>query len=269
MVITSLLIMTALLYGVSCALYLVFLVRGTAGLGRAANGVLAGSGALQLAYVISDWVVRGAIPFEDIHGTLVVLSLLVVIAFLLATLRYRVTVLGAFITPITLLLLLGAAVAHGVGRVPEGVRSVLLPVHIALNVLGLVAFAIAFGAAVAYIIQERQLRTKKLGGVFQRLPALDVLDSLAFRSIVIGFPLLTLGIVTGTVWAVRLDPGAPDITAAEGFALLAWLVFGGVLLLRVAAGWRGRRAAIGTIMGFVCTMAVLVGYVMRAAGGTL
>lgn len=267
MAITSLLITTALLYGLSCAFYLLFLVRGQPVLGRWGNRVLAASGAMHLAYVLTDWHVAGNVPFRDIHGTLSILSMLVVVAFLAATLRYRVTVLGAFITPVTLLLLLGAGLSRGVTQVPAEVRSFLLPLHIALNVLGLAAFALAFGASVAYVLQERQLRQKNLGGLFQRLPALDVLDSFGFRLIVIGFPLLTLGIVTGTLWAVRLDPSSPAISAVQGFALLAWLVFGGVLLLRVAAGWRGRRAAIGTIMGFLCTMAVLVGYVVRAGGG--
>lgn len=267
MVVTGLFIATALLYGASCALYLGFLVRGSAGLGRAAHAALAAAGSLHLAYVITDWVQLGEVPIQDIRGSLAAISILVVAAFLLASLKYRITVLGAFITPVTLLLLLGAGVARGIAHVPNEVRSVLLPIHIGLNVLGIVAFALAFSAAVAYVLQERQLRRKQLGRLFQRLPPLDVLDSLGFRLIMMGFPLLTLGVVTGTIWAVRMDPGAPTISAVQGFGLLTWLVFGGVLLLRIAAGWRGRRAAIGTIMGFTCAMAVLVGYVVRAGGG--
>jgi ABC-type uncharacterized transport system permease subunit len=260
-------IATALLYGLSCILYLAHLVRGHAGVGKWATRVLAAAGALHGAYVATEWLSLGQPPVQDIRGSLTAISLLVVVAFLVAGLRYRVTVLGAFITPVTLLLLLGAGVARGVAEVPPEVRSVLLPVHIALNVLGLVAFALAFSAAVAYVLQERQLRQKKLGGLFQRLPALDVLDSLGFRLIIVGFPLLTLGVVTGALWAVRLHPGAPELSAVQGFGLLTWLVFGAVLLLRVAAGWRGRRAAIGTIMGFACAIAVLAGYVVRAGGG--
>ena len=137
-------------------------------------------------------------------------------------------------------------------------RSLLVPAA---------AFALAFAAAVGYVLQERMLRRKKLGGIFQRLPALDVLDSLSLRLVLAGFPLLTLGIVTGTMWAVRMDPSAPTFSAPQGFGLLAWLVFAAVLLLRVAAGWRGRRAAIGTMVGFFFAVAVLVGYVVRAGGG--
>jgi ABC-type uncharacterized transport system permease subunit len=267
MVVTGLFIATALLYGVSCALYLAFLVRGDDRVGRSANGVLTVSSALHLAYVVTDWMQLGEPPIQDIRGSLAVIAILVVAAFLIASLRYRITVLGAFITPVTLLLLLGAGVARGVAHVPNEVRSILLPIHIGLNVLGIVAFALAFSAALAYVLQERQLRRKQLGRLFQRLPPLDVLDSFGFRLILVGFPLLTLGVITGTIWAVRMEPGAQAISAVQGFGLLTWLVFGGVLLLRVAAGWRGRRAAIGTIMGFACAMAVLAGYVVRAGGG--
>lgn len=267
MLLGTLFTLTALLYAVASALFLVLLVRGNEKSGSWATRALAGAVILHLTYVLDEWLVLGRRPLADTHGTLSTLSLLLVVAFLLATLRYRIKVLGAFITPITLLFLLGAGFAGSVGPVPAGVRSALLPVHVSLNVLGIVAFGLAFATAVGYMIQERQLRRKNLSGVFQRLPALDVLDTLGFRLIVVGFPLLTLGIVTGTVWAVRMDAERSVISAAQGFALLTWLVFAAVLVLRGAVGWRGRRAAIGTIMGFTCAMAVLASYVMRAGGG--
>lgn len=267
MFVTSLFVATAILYAISCGLFLVYLFRGHDSIGEWSMRTLAAAGALQVAYVLGDWMVLSNLPFRSIHGTLEVASLLVVVAFLLASIKYRIRVLGAFITPVALLFLLGAGLSTGVGRVPAEVRSVLLPVHIGLNVLGVVAFALAFAAAIGYVLQERMLRRKRLGGIFQRLPALDVLDSLGLRLVLIGFPLLTLGIVTGTIWAVRVDPQAPTFTASQAFGLVAWLVFAGVLLLRVAAGWRGRRAAIGTMVGFLCAVAVLVGYVVRAGGG--
>jgi ABC-type transport system involved in cytochrome c biogenesis permease subunit len=171
-------------------------------------------------------------------------------------------VLGAFVTPITLLFFLGAGFRGGL-EVSDEVRSVVLPVHIGVNLLGIAAFALAFGVSVAYIVQERQLRQKKIGGLFQRLPSLDTLDTLGFRMVIVGFPLLTLGVVTGTLWAVRLDPEAPPIGATQTMGLVEWALFAAILLLRAVAGWRGRRAAIGTMMGFVVACAVLFGYVLR------
>jgi ABC-type uncharacterized transport system permease subunit len=142
------------------------------------------------------------------------------------------------------------------------VRSFLLPFHILVNILGLAAFALAFAAAVAYVIQEQLLRKRQVGGVFQRLPALDVLDSWGFRLVTIGFPLFTLGVVTGSIWAARLG-NVLAFSTGQGFALLAWVFFACVLLSRAAGGWRGRRAAIGTMLGFLCALAAIGGYVLR------
>jgi len=262
MPVTILFITTALLYATACGLYLVHLLKGRPALGRWATFALVGAVVTHLGFWAADYFIANKAPALDVHGTLAILSLLIVVAFLLSQLRARITVLGAFITPVTLLFFLGAGLGRSVAHVPEDVRSTLLPIHVGVNILGIVAFALAFAAAIAYVIQERMLRRKKLGGIFQRLPPLDVLDSLGFRLVTIGFPLLTIGVVTGTIRAVRTD--APTSTITQSFGIVSWVMFAGVLLLRVAAGWRGRRAAIGTIMGFLCATAVLIGYVVRA-----
>ena len=133
--------------------------------------------------------------------------------------------------------------------------------------LAVTAFALAFAAGLAYVIQERLLRTKQLGGLFRRLPALDVLDTLGLRSVMAGFPLLTIGVVTGTMWAVRLNSGVLGLSPSQAMGLVAWGLFAAILFLRVAAGWRGRKAAIGTVLGFLCTLAVVASYVLRDVDG--
>jgi ABC-type uncharacterized transport system permease subunit len=130
----------------------------------------------------------------------------------------------------------------------------------------LVAFALAFAAGVAYILQERLLRRRQLSGVFQRLPSLDVLDAMGLRAVLVGFPLLTFGMITGTFWLLRSD--GSEFYVSQALGLVAWAIFASVIVLRVAAGWRGRKAAIGTMMGFVFTLLVLAGYAVRAAGGS-
>jgi len=266
--VTIVFVATGLLYAASCAAYLLYVVKGKAQQAKVGTWLLWAAAAAHLAFFVADYATAGRIPVGTIHQLLSLASLLIIVAYLLALRRYRLAVVGGFITPVTLLFFMGAALGQSVAHVPPDVRSALLPLHIGVNVLGIVAFALAFAVALAYVIQERLLRSKRIGGLFQRLPSLDVLDSLSFRLVTIGFPLLTVGIVTGTIWAVRLEPDAPGITTGQGFAVVAWLVFAAVLLLRVAAGWRGRRAAIGTMLGFVCAMAVLVGYMLQASEGT-
>ncbi len=260
--------LTVLLYVVAWSVEVTFLFRGGESVARRGAMLLAPAAACHLAFL--------ALSIDDMHATdihqvLAIGSFLLVVSFLVAAWVGRakwpkLPVLAAFITPVTLLFFLLAGFRRGVGTVPDDVRSLVLPIHIAVNILGEVAFALAFAVAVAYVLQERQLKKKKLTGLFQRLPPLETLDTLGFRLVSVGFPLLSLGVVSGALWAVRLDPSAPAIGATQTFGLIAWLMFGGVLLLRIAAGWRGRRAAIGTMLGFACTCVLLVGYVVRGSG---
>jgi ABC-type uncharacterized transport system permease subunit len=263
--VTTIFVTTAILYAASCALFFLHLGRGGEKSVAWASGILGAAIAAHIVFVVSDYLLGGHPSQLDINEALALLSLLIALGYLASMRSHKLTVLGAFITPVTLLLFLGAGLRGRVPAVPEGVRSALLPLHIGVNVLGIVAFALAFAAAVGYMIQEQLLRKKHVSGVFQRLPALDVLDSLGLKLVTIGFPLFTLGLVTGSVWAAQ---GGWSLSAGQGFALLAWVFLGSVLLARAAAGWRGRRAAIGTMLGFLFAMAAIAGYLLRGWQGS-
>jgi ABC-type uncharacterized transport system permease subunit len=120
---------------------------------------------------------------------------------------------------------------------------------------GTAAFTLAFAMALAYLLQEREVKKKRLGGVFKRLPPLDTLDTVGYRCVAVGLPALTLGIVTGFF----VGAGA-SVVWQQYVGMGAWVLFAGVLVLRLAAGWRGRRAAIGTILGYASALVVLAGY---------
>jgi ABC-type uncharacterized transport system permease subunit len=258
-------LLTVICYALASVLFVVDLRTGRARVESWATRALATSTALHVLYLVLDFALAGHTPLATMHQTLELLSLLIAVSFLATMRRHRLPVLGAFIAPMTLLLLLAAAFKGQVAQVPDGVRSVLLPFHIAANVLGLAAFALAFAVAIAYMIQEQLLRRRQVGGVFQRLPALDVLDSWGLRLVTIGFPLFTLGVISGSIWAARLG-NVLGFSTGQGFALLAWLFFACVLLSRAAGGWRGRRAAIGTVLGFLCAIAAIGGYLLRGIG---
>jgi ABC-type uncharacterized transport system permease subunit len=163
------------------------------------------------------------------------------------------------------MLFLASGLGSSYAPVSPPVQSVMLSLHIGANVLGLIAFAIAFVAGLAYVLQERLLRRRQLSGLFQRLPPLEVLDTMGLRAVLTGFPLLTFGMVTGTFWLLRSN-GA-EFYVSQALGLVAWTIFAAVIILRVAAGWQGRKAALGTMMGFVFTLLVLAGYAVRAVAG--
>lgn len=253
---------TGVLYATSCALFLVHLAKGNSKATKAAKYILFTATVAHMGYFVLTYLKSGHTPLDSIYGTLSIASWVMVTTFLSATLKYRTDVLGAFVTPVTLLFFLGAGLGSGDEVVPQDVRQTLLPLHIGANILGIGAFALAFSAATAYVIQEKLLRAKKIGGLFQRLPSLDVLDGLGFRALVVGFPLLTIGLVTGAFWIV----GGTGISLAQGMGIVSWLVFATVLLLRLSVGWTGRRAAFGTMLGFACTASVLVIYAVGSGG---
>jgi ABC-type uncharacterized transport system permease subunit len=222
---------------------------------------------LHAAQIVVSSLVLHVCPVEGIHFAMSVASMLAALAYVVARARFRVDVVGAFVAPLALTFLLASRLVAVGPRDAPRLRSVILPFHVAANLLGVALFTLAFAAAVAYLVQESQIKAKKLEGIVRRLPPLDALDRAEHRFLVAGFPLLTVGILTGTLWAREVEAGgAAEITRAV-FGYVSWTLFGGVLLLRAAAGWRGRRAAYGTIAGFGFTVLVLLFYLTRSANG--
>ncbi|HEX8793534.1 MAG TPA: cytochrome c biogenesis protein CcsA [Polyangiaceae bacterium] len=262
---------TAAVYLAACTLFVAFLAGKGEGAARWAPRLVAVGVPLHAAQIVVSSMVLHVCPVEGIHFALSVASMLAAGAYVAARSRFRIDVVGAFVAPLALTFLLASRfVGVGPGDAPR-LRSAILPFHVIANLLGVALFTLAFAAAVAYLVQEKRLKQKKLSGVFERMPALDALDRAEHRFLVAGFPLLTIGILTGTLWAREVETGGGAWIARAAFSYASWGLFGLVLLLRAAAGWRGRRAAYGTIAGFGFTVIVLLLYLARdaAGGGTV
>ena len=162
--------------------------------------MLAIGATLHAAQIIVMSEVLHVCPVEGIHFAMSVVSLFACVAYLTMRSRWRIDVIGAFVAPLALTSLLASRFVGGGDLAPsQGMKSAILPLHVAINLLGVALFALACGAAVAYLVQEKQLKKKHLEGVFQRLPPLDQLDRAEHRLLLAGFPLLTIGIVTGSI----------------------------------------------------------------------
>jgi cytochrome c-type biogenesis protein CcsB len=164
----------------------------------------------------------------------------------------RHTVIGAVVSPLACALTLASVALYNEGAtpVPAELRSPWLPVHVTLAFLGNAVFALAFAISVVYLVQERSLKSHQSGWMIRRLPSLEQLDQLNFRCLAWGFPLLTLGILTGGVWAAHAWGRFWSWEPREVLSLLTWIIYAGLLQFRMTAGLRGRRAATLTIVGF-------------------
>jgi ABC-type uncharacterized transport system permease subunit len=257
---------TAGAYIAACVLFVAFLGNEKfAAAGRIAPRLVAVGAVLHAAHIVVSSLVWHVCPVEGIHFAMSVVSLLACAVYLVMRRRYRIDVVGAFVAPLALTFLLASRLV--VATEPEQrYRSTILPLHVTVNLLGYALFSLAFAAAVAYLLQEKRLKEKKLLGLFRRLPPLDALDRAEHRFLLAGFPLLTIGILTGTYWAHEVEAGSVTDIARAVLGYATWALFAAVLGLRAGAGWRGRRAAYGTIAGFTFAVLVLIVYWIKSVG---
>lgn len=171
----------------------------------------------------------------------------------------RTRVLGLFLTPLATVLLGTSLVVpgHRIEAASGMSTSPWLPVHIGLIFAGLGGFALAFAVGCAYLFVRNRLKQKKIGGLV-RFPSLELLDRIQFRATLSGFVFLTLGIAAGGAWAAAsLEPTwtwEPKVL----LTILIWAWYAMALQLRLVRGWRGRWAALFSIVGFVAVVFSLV-----------
>lgn len=162
-----------------------------------------------------------------------------------------VKVLSAFVLPVVLMLSASSAARPlGLAQMDRALTSVWTSVHIALALVGIAAFVLNFAGAIMYLIQERQIKTKRPGAFYYRLPSLATLDRLTYRTLALGFPFLTTGIILGIFWASRAWGSLFAFDPLAVLSFVAWIIYAATLAGRAAAGWHGRRAAYFSIIGF-------------------
>ena len=164
--------------------------------------------------------------------------------------QYGIKVLGAFVLPVVLML--GLALPTGLRALVLGpsIRSAWIWVHVVLALLGLAALVLNFAGAVMYVLQERQLKARRPGAFYYRLPPLETLDRLTYRALTVGFPFLTAGLLLGALWAGAASGRALTLDPLTFFSVVMWVVYAVTLSGRAAGAWRGRRAAYFAILGF-------------------
>jgi ABC-type uncharacterized transport system permease subunit len=233
-----------------------------------APALLALGALFHLGYITVASFIAHACPVGSVHFILSAVAITSAFFFTLARARAKragpresIDALGLLVAPLGLAFLLGTffldkpSTGHELG-------AAFIAVHVLVNLIGVGLFVLAGASATLYLVQERRLKQKRLAKI-GALPPLDTLDRAVHRFLLLGFPLLTVGIVSGTFSAYQLETGTFDEIMRIVLGYTTWLLIGAVLLLRTAAGWRGRRSAYGTLLGLLCALSVLVFYVFR------
>jgi ABC-type transport system involved in cytochrome c biogenesis permease subunit len=202
-------------------------------------------------------------PYTTTYEIAVFFSWLIVVLYFLAEWKYRIRDLGSFVIPIVFLIMLYSAfLSHEAGtQILQEEARFWMTLHRALSIIGYAAFALAFAVGIMYLIQERQVKTKKLGFMHFRMPSLEVLDDLNYKVIAMGFPLFTLGFMTGSIWNEKMHSALFSWHLTKTAPLvLVWGIYCAVFFGRFLVGLRGKRAAQGAVIGFV---AVILSYFLH------
>jgi cytochrome c-type biogenesis protein CcsB len=199
------------------------------------------------------------LPVTDVRSALSFYAFLVTVAFFFVYLRYRIISLGLFMLPLVFLLTLISALHPPASFNSSAFRGGWLLVHIGSIFLGYTALFLTFVAAVMYLIQEHELKSKQPHGFYYRLPSLKVCEEIYYRSLLLGLPFLSVGILTGFIWASRTWKGPWELDPKILASLVTWMIYLVLFSTRVSGGWRGRRAAYIAIFGFAAILFTFVG----------
>jgi cytochrome c-type biogenesis protein CcsB len=219
-----------------------------------------------LAAHIGGVVLRGLavhrLPWGDMYEFVTALTCVAVTFFLAVMLRYRAYYLGLFVMG-AVVLVLGLAetvIYTPAGPLVPALQSYWLAIHVTAMTLATGVFFVAAVIGVAYLFVDRHARRVAAGapagsdGILRRLPGPEVLDRLAYRTVVFGFPIWTFGVMAGAIWADRAWGSYWSWDPTETWAFITWVVYACFLHARATAGWRGRRAAFIQLTGFGCLL---------------
>lgn len=195
----------------------------------------------------------GHLPVENFYQTISLCGFLIGLAFLFVWWKYQFVPLAVFLFPLVFVMtLVGSMQTPVSGWTDPRLREGWLIAHVLSIISGYAALLLTAGASFFYLIRERQLKNKRPGALFDRLPPLGTLDSIITRSLSFTFLFITGGVVAGLTWAF-IESGTRWVFDTRiHVALITWALCLAAVFLRNTAGWRGRKAALLSIALMGC-----------------
>jgi cytochrome c-type biogenesis protein CcsB len=240
-------------------------------LGMISVGWLVHSGAIILRWVESYQMGIGHVPLTNFFESMVFFSWAIVLVYLFIEFKYRFRIesLGAFVAPFAFLAIFVAATSFPSEIKPlvPALQSQWLIYHVVTCFLAYGAFAVSCGSSILYLIKVgREESDISLGSFINFLPGADFLDELNYGIVIIGFLMLTLGIITGSAWAYYAWGRYWGWDPKETWSLITWFIYAAFLHARFARGWRGKKTAILSIIGFGAVLFTYLGVNLILSG---
>ena len=229
----------------------------------------------------------GYVPLSNMYESLVFFSWTIVLIYLILELKYQQRIIGVFVTPLAFLAIALTSIVPGVtGKITPlmpALQSNWLTIHVTTCFFGYASFAVSCMVSALYLFREeggrswklvllwlflpllflillidrlilKSMRDTKEGRLLSWLPPASVLDEINYKAIVIGFPMLTLGIITGAAWANYAWGTYWSWDSKETWSLITWFIYAAFLHARLTRDWRGNKAAVFSVFGFYAVL---------------
>ena len=244
--------------------YTVHFARRNAAAGRAATALLVAGTLLHTFVIGMQTMEAGHVPFAGATQAISTFVWLLALAYLYTEVTTEERGLGIFILPmIVALQVLPAVRTPGIEPRSPVLESPLFWIHVSALLGSYASFGLAAVIGVTYLLQFKEIKAKHLHFFFTRLPSLQVLDVMNSRSVLIGWLLMTVGLIAGGVWVLQARGFAPDDPRVQAMsladpkifmALVTWSVYAFGMFARRVIGWRGKRAAYVSAVGFAIVL---------------
>ena len=257
-------LITLLVYAASAVAYAAHFGRRDRRSGQIATALLV---AAAVSHTFLIGMARMQAGYMPVVGTTAAISFfvwLLALAYLYTEITTEERAMGAFITPLLVLLQLIPTLDTGApGARPAVLESPLFAVHVSSVLFAYASFALACMIGVTYVLLFKEIKAKHLGFFYARLPSLQVLDTMNMRAVKIGWTFLTAGVAIGAVWALTVevktstDPRVQAMSVMDPkifVALVSWALYSFQLLARRAMRWGARRSAWLSAIGFAVVL---------------
>ena len=251
---------TTVLYFISMTGYVLFLFNQKSIYQKTAFRLILTAIGFHFVSIMIYTIATSHVPIQNLSQSLSAAAFAIGCMFLFFQYKFDLKILGVFAS----ILLCGIMlVVLLIPDAPVEKNAVLKGFwfysHIILVFTGDAALGLACGTGILYLLQEKGIKTKSPGFFFKRLPSLDFLDNVGYTCLTTGFVLLTIGLVTGFIYAKTIWGRFWSWDPKEVFSVGTWLVYAALLHLRLYSGWRGRKSAIMTIIGFFIIIFTFLG----------
>jgi cytochrome c-type biogenesis protein CcsB len=252
---------TTFVYGFSAFLYLVALVfrrqtPGVLGTWVALLGLIGNTAGIVMRWVESYQMGFGHAPLSNLYESLVFFAWTIALLYLFIERRYGNRVIGAFTMPLAFMAIAYASLSPNINdRIQPllpALKSNWLIAHVITCFIGYAAFAVAFGLSIMYLIRQREPDPK--GSLLDRFPKPTVIDDLTHQMVMFGFLFLSVGIISGAVWANSAWGRYWGWDPKETWSLITWFVYATLLHAKLMRGWHGRRIAYLSVIGFAAVL---------------